>query len=195
MKSLLAIAFLAAPFWETKAPADWSAEQLNLLLTDSPWAQMVPGPKNTPAVQIYIASAQPMMDAEIERERRRPRRRDEPRPEIPLWEEYRAWLAEHRATHIVIAVRVFDSKGFADAAETREMENQSQLRAGRKKVKMDGHFPPFEGDPYLRIAFPRIVDADTKTLNVELYVPGLPGPFRNLEFPVRELMFRGKLEL
>ncbi len=49
------LAFLAAPFWETKAPADWTDSELQRMLTDSPWAQMVtaPGQVEAPAVQMY----------------------------------------------------------------------------------------------------------------------------------------------
>ena len=32
-------ALLAADFWEKKAPPDWTAEEVETILTDSPWAQ------------------------------------------------------------------------------------------------------------------------------------------------------------
>ena len=66
---------------------------------------------------------------------------------------------------------------------------------GRKKYKMTGHFPPSAGDPYLRIAFPREVTAADKSVNFELYVPGVGIPFRSVEFRVKDMTVKGKLEI
>ena len=41
MKLAAILCMLAASFWETKAPADWSDDELVRLFTNSPWAQMV----------------------------------------------------------------------------------------------------------------------------------------------------------
>jgi len=46
------LALLAAPFWEAKAPRDWSEEELRALLHDSPWAQ---GADPAPAVQVCVS--------------------------------------------------------------------------------------------------------------------------------------------
>ena len=53
--------------WETTAPKDWTDEQVQLLLNDSPWAQLA-DPK--PEVQIYLATARPVQQAEAELARR-----------------------------------------------------------------------------------------------------------------------------
>lgn len=37
---LCAAVLLAADFWEKKAPADWTNEEVETILTDSPWAQV-----------------------------------------------------------------------------------------------------------------------------------------------------------
>lgn len=37
--TVLLVPLAAAPFWETKKPADWSDEQVYALLTDSPWSK------------------------------------------------------------------------------------------------------------------------------------------------------------
>ncbi len=184
-------------YWETKAPADWTTAEMMNLLSDSPWAQMVNGTTRMPGppVQVYIASAEPMVLAEHERDlRTRTKSQDKP-GDNAMADEYRLWLEENRTTHIVVAVRTSNRKAFDDATEMRRMEEDCVLKAGKKKYKMTGHFPPWSGDPYLRLAFPRKVDLSDKTLILELYVPGLPGPFRELQFPLKDMVYKGKLEL
>ncbi|MFN7993153.1 MAG: hypothetical protein U0Q18_06115 [Bryobacteraceae bacterium] len=68
------LALLAAPFWETKPPKDWSEEELSMLMHDSPWAQMA---EPAPAVAIYLATARPLRDAEAELGRRRGKQRND----------------------------------------------------------------------------------------------------------------------
>lgn len=196
------LSLLAAPFWESKAPADWSGNELVLLLTDSPWAQMVAAPASTtggaaPALQIYLATAGPAAAAEREIARRaeRARKPGAPVKEDPLAEEYRAWFEDNRATQIVLAVRIANNRGFSDEKETRHMEEESVMRVGRKKFKITGHFPPSAGDPYLRLAFPRQVKASDKTVSFDLYLPGVSMPFREVEFAVKDLMVNGMLEI
>ena len=66
---LLTLLLAAAPFWEAKGPAAWSEDELNQLLTESPWAQVAEGPSaNLPGVQVYLATAKPIQLAEAERE-------------------------------------------------------------------------------------------------------------------------------
>lgn len=191
----------AAPFWQTKAPAQWSDQELLQLLTDSPWAQMVGGqgksPAGVPQVEVYLATAAPMQQAEQERERRAKLRRKpgtEP-PEDPLAADYQAWLQENRATQIVVAVRIDNNRGFSDEKETQRLEQETLLRAGRKKFNLTGHFPPTSSDPYLRLAFPRDVQLSDKRITLELYVPGLPEPYRILDFDLKNMVVEGKLEL
>ena len=184
----------AAPFWESKAPADWTEAELIQMFTDSPWAQTLSGPANAPAVAAYLATAAPMEQAEHERDLRYKRKRPQAAPD-PMAEEYRAWLEENRATQIVLAIPVPDAKAFADSQDTRRMEEEGVMRVGRKKIKMTGHFPPSAGDPFLRLAFPREVTASDKTITFELYLPGIPIPFRTVEFRVKDMIVRGKLEI
>jgi hypothetical protein len=109
--------------------------------------------------------------------------------------EYRLWLEDNMATQIVVAVRIPRTKDFDDAAQTKRMEDDSVMRVGRKKYKMTGNFPPTEHDTYLRIAFPREVQASDKTVTFELYVPGATPPYRTVEFKVKDMMVNGKLEM
>ena len=51
----LLLSLFAAPFWDAKAPANWTEDELQRLFTDSPWAQMVKAPGRVapgPAVQV-----------------------------------------------------------------------------------------------------------------------------------------------
>ncbi len=191
--------FFAAPFWETKAPADWSEDELRQMLTDSPWAQMVtaPGSVAAPPVQVYLATAVPIEQAERERDRRYKRKRPPTAPPVEdqLAAEYRLWLEDNRATHIIVAVRIDTNRGFLDDKETHQMEEDSVMHVGRKKIKMTGHFPPTATDPYLRLAFPRQVSPTDKSVSFELYLPGVPNPFREAEFKVKDMVVNGKLEM
>jgi hypothetical protein len=69
------------------------------------------------------------------------------------------------------------------------------MRVGRKRFKMSGYFPPSPGDPYLRLAFPREVTSSDKILTFDLYLPGVPIPFRKAEFTLKDMLWKGKLEL
>ncbi len=190
--------FLAASFWESKAPADWTDNELLVLFTDSPWAQMVDpsvkDPHGSP-VQVYIASAGPMQLAEKERERRYVRKGNGLPAESPMDTEYRLWLEDNLAKQIVVAVRIPRTKDFDDGAQTKRMEAETIMHIGRRKFKMTGNFPPTQRDPYLRIAFPREVQATDKLITFELYVPGATPPFRTAEFKIKDMIINGKLEL
>ncbi len=198
MKWIGLLLFLAAPFWEAKAPADWSDEELGRLLTNSPWAQMVTGPGrgDAPPVQMYLATAAPIEQAEREWNRRaRLRQRAAPPPSDPLSEEYRVWFEDNRATQIVLAVSIPNNRAFADNREISHMQQECVMHAGRRKYKMTGHFPPSPRDPYLRLAFPRQVEATDKSVSFDLYLPGVPLPFRVVEFSVKDMLLKGKLEI
>src|SRR5437764_4001567 len=56
------LALLAAPFWETKTPPEWSEDQMRILLTDSPWSQAL----TKGGAFAFLATAQPMQDLERE---------------------------------------------------------------------------------------------------------------------------------
>ncbi len=176
------LALLAAPFWETKAPADWTSEQIEVLMHDSPWAQMA-GP--APEVQVYLATAHPLREAEAQLARRLAK---------PLSDDYIAYLRDEGADKIVLAIAFRDLKAMADGEEEHRMEEESIMRVGRRKFKMEGHFPPVPSDPFLRLIYPRAVTEQDKTVVFELYLPGY-GPYHDAEFRVRDLMYKGKLDL
>ena len=69
------------------------------------------------------------------------------------------------------------------------------MRIGRKKYKMTGHFPPSAGDPYLRLAFPRVATAADKSVTFDLYVPGVSMGARSAEFSIKDMIVKGKLEM
>ena len=175
--ALLLLMLFAGPFWESRPPAEWSDTELEDLLKDSPWAQMVEagGQTTSSPVQIYLATAAPVALGEAERDLRA-KRRSPPKAkpvEDPFAEEYRAWLEDNRDSQIIVAVLVGMNPAFSDQREVHKMEEESVMRVGRKKLKMTGHFPPSPSDPYLRMAFPRQVTVNDKTVSFELYLPGV----------------------
>lgn len=189
---------MAGPFWESQPPTQWTDAQLEDFLADSPWAQMAPGPgKSALPVNVRLATAAPIEQAEREQARRAElRRKPGPPPlEDPGAAEYRLWLEDNRATQIVLAIRMNTNEGLLDEREVRRMEDESVMRAGRRKIKMTGHFPPSARDPYLRLAFPRQVQLSDKTVTFDLYLPGVSAPFRSVEFKLKDMVVGGKLEL
>jgi len=176
------LALLAAPFWETKAPGDWTEAQIGMLLHDSPWAQMA---EPAPAVQVYLATAHPVREAEAELARRRGK---------PLNEEYVDYLAQEGANKLVVAIAYKNLAALADGEEEHRMEEESIMRVGHQKYKMEGHFPPVPSDPFLRLVYPRAATERDKTITFELYLPGY-GPYHDAEFRVRDMMYKGKLEM
>ncbi len=199
MKLLPLLLMLSASFWESKAPADWTENELLQLFTNSPWAQMVApdGAEKTHSadVELYLATAGPMQVGEKERDRRYARKRPGPVVEDPMDTEYRLWLAENKASQIVLAIRIPSTKDFDDGAQTKRMEEECIMRVGKKKYKMTGNFPPTERDVYLRLAFPREAKETDKTVTFELYLPGVSPPYRSAEFRVKDMIVKGKLEM
>jgi hypothetical protein len=192
------LTWLAAPFWETKAPEQWDDRELEQLLTDSPWAQMVTGAGKSGAgdpVQLFFATAGPIQSAEKELDRRAAlrKRSKQPGEPDPLVEEYREWLAVNQAGYTVIAIRIPNTAAFSDQREIGRMEEESFLQVGRKKIKMSGHFPPSSSDPYLRLAFPRPEEVSAKFIVVDLYLPGISIPYRQAQFSVKDMAVHGKL--
>lgn len=198
----LAAIFLlfAASFWETKAPADWTDDELLLMFTDSPWAQMAEAAGLKEAhgspVEVYLATAGPMQEAEKQRQIRYIRKRNgPPEGEDPMAIEYRLWLEDNRAAQIVLAVRIPRTRDFDDAGETKRMEEECVMHIGRRKYKITGNFPPTNSDVYLRLAFPREVKESDKSVSFDLYLPGVSPPYRSVEFRVKDMMVKGKLEM
>jgi hypothetical protein len=193
----LLCALLAAPppFWESKSPHDWTDLEISSLLHDSPWARaaLAQGIVHQPGVQTYLSSALPMQEAEAQVKRRRQIRN---RPAAPVeTDEYLEFVKQHKAESIVLTVFFPDPVQLADAKEAKRMEEECFLKVGRKKYKMTGHFPPTPDDPYLRLVFPRQLGPKDKTLEFDLYLPGAPDPYRIAEYVIKELMYKGKLEI
>jgi hypothetical protein len=190
----------ASPFWQEKMPADWTDVELSEFFVDSPWAQAsTPTRTSAPGVpvQVYLATGDLVVAAEKEHAKRvKARRKPGTEKEDPLAEEYQVWLEDNRATQIVLAIRIAANPKLSEQGEVKHMEDDSFMQVGRgKKVKMTGHFPPTPQDPYLRLAFPREPLGDEKTVTFGLYVPGLPLPFREVQFKLKDLMVNGKPEL
>jgi hypothetical protein len=201
MKYLAVLFFLAGPFWESAPPAEWSETQVKELLTDSPWAQIVQatGSTSAKAVQVLLETAGPIQQAEAEWNRRfvekKPGAKAATSDADLMKEEFQVWLSDNRATQIVLAISAGKTAAFSDEREIQQMEKQSVMIVGHKKFKMTGHFPPDDRDPYLRIAFPREVTAADKSVTFELYVPGTGAPFRSVEFAIKDMVVKGKLEI
>jgi hypothetical protein len=196
MRILLGLLLLAnAPFWETKPAGKWTDDELAATLQSSPWVKMIEPPMkagSVPAIHSYLATARPMRDAEQEQRRRQEQRRPS---EAPPDGEYATFLSENEGKYIVLAVFSPARAALADPREVKRMEEESFLRVDRKKYKLTGHFPPEASDPYLRLAFPRAIEPDTKTLVFELYLPSAPAPYRQIELWVRDLLYKGKPEM
>ncbi len=176
------LALLAAPFWETKSPKDWSEDDLQLLLNDSPWAQAA---DPAPAVQVYLATAAPIREAEAELARRR---------KEPLNDDYEDYVRGDGGKNLVLAVAYPNWRDLNDAKESQRMQDESVMKVGRKRYKMVGYFPPIPSDLYLRLVFPRVVTGNDKSFTFELYLPG-SGPYHEVEFWVKEMSYKGKLEM
>ncbi|HEY4365522.1 MAG TPA: hypothetical protein VGN17_31465 [Bryobacteraceae bacterium] len=193
---------MAGPFWEAQAPKEWTDAQLEGLLADSPWAQVMAGPgQSALAVNARLALASPIEQAEKEQARRAALRskpgakKEASDEEDPGAREYRLWLEDNRATQIILAIRMTSNEGLLDEKEVRRMEDESVMRVGKKKIKMTGHFPPSAGDPFLRMAFPREVQLSDKSVIFDVYLPGVSAPFRSAEFKLKDMVVGGKLEL
>jgi len=179
--AVLLLALAATPFWEARQPKDWTEDELRQMLVNSPWAR----------AEVYLASATPMKIAEEEWRRRHIAKQfDAPEP---AEDDYFEFIRNNPGKHIILAVRVDDFNQLLKAEEVREMEKSCVLKSGKQKLKVSGHFPPSSHDPVLRLVFPRPQTLD-KTLKFELYLPGVAGTFRQVEFYLKEMSFQGKPE-
>ena len=193
---MLLLWLAVAPFWQEKPVAEWNDIQLAEFLNDSPWAHAAAsaGTVQGPPVQTYLASGHLAEQAITERNRRAALRRKQT-TEDALAEEYRAWFEDNRGSQVIVAIRVGTPTGFSEESEIRHMQENSAMRSGKTKVKMSSYFPPTANDPYVRMAFPReIVAPGEKFLNFDLYLPGIAGPFRTVEFVVQDLVVDGKAD-
>jgi hypothetical protein len=176
----------AQPFWDIKEPGAWSSAELEQILTDSPWA-------TSEGAHVYFASAKPIREAEALYRQRKERKLG---PEaVPADTEYEEFLRERGDRHIVIAVKIPDLALYSDARESKQVEKDSQIRIGKRKIKPVGLFPPTPSDPYLRLIFPRQIDPAAKSLRIELYIPGAEGkPWRDFDFELTRMVYRGRRE-
>lgn len=176
---LLLLLPFAQPFWETTPPAKWTEEQLSVMLTDSPWARP----------DAFLATAAPMLAAEQQwRVRHIPKQAGDGGDS-----DYTLFLQENAATHLALAVRIQFPNELSKSEEIERMEKECFLRAGRSKIRLAGHFPPTSADPFLRLVFPR-PPAAFRSLEFDLYLPGVSMAYRALEFSAKEMIWRGKLE-
>ena len=182
-------ALLAPPFWAARPPSAWTAEEILQLLTDSPWAQAAKAPRAEYGVVVYLATARPAREAEERRLGGGP----QPGEESSAG-EYRDFMRENAGKVIVLAVQLPLAAILQAAPDILRMEQESVLKIGRRKYRMTGHFPPAPWDPYLRLVFPREVRPDDKTLDFELYLPGLPAPYRWAQFRLSQMKYRGAAE-
>jgi hypothetical protein len=178
--------FFGQPFWETKPPERWTEREIDTIRHASPWAQEVgPGPE----VLVWLATAAPIEEAEAEARLRAKVPEKEPDP------DYAAYVTEHRAEVVVLAIAYPALKALGDAAQNRRMEEESLLKVGRATYHLVGHFPPTPSDPVLRLVFPRVVKESDKDADFELYLAGLPFPEREAVFRVKDLTYHGKLAM
>jgi len=196
MKSFaVLLVLLAPPFWETTSPDKWTEEQLQSIFAESPWAQVAAaqtlvGP--APPATVYLASAEPMRLAEAERRRRLAKKRFAQDAEEDTLAEYEEYVQAHRDKVIVVAIAYHDWGALADASEAATMQKECRLKVGRKKYRLEGYFPPTPSDPYLRLVFPRAAGERDKRFSVEFYLPGAAVPFREVEFELKDLVYRGR---
>ena len=71
----------------------------------------------------------------------------------------------------MVAISFKNLNALADGEEAHRMEEESIMRIGRQKYKMEGHFPPVPSDPFLRLVFPRAATEHDKAIAFELYLP------------------------
>jgi hypothetical protein len=178
--------FLAQPFWETKPPEKWTALEIDTLRGNSPWAQTT-GP--APEVLVYLATAQPIEDAEDELRLRKKDPLPEPDP------DYASYISENRDKAIVLAIPYPTLRGLGKSDETHSLEEESVMVVAGKTYKIIGYFPPMPSDPVLRLVFPRQVQPSDKTVVFRLYLPGISFPEREVQFRVKDLMYHGKLAM
>lgn len=193
--TLLLALLMGTPYWEKKQVKEMNDEELMGMVQESPWGQTTLFQNGSP-MAVYLATSKPMREAEAEMMRRYSLRRPQPAPvEGPsAREEYETFLRENDGKVIVIAILNPSQKAISDAAEMRHLEENSALKVGKKKWKMTGHFPPASTDPVLRLVFPRPEELG-KEIAFDLYLPGATGPYRQIVFKIKDLMYRGKLEL
>jgi hypothetical protein len=187
MRALVAVLFfLGQSFWEAKPPEKWSEAEIDTVRRASPWAQTI-GP--SPEVLVWLATAEPIREAEAEARLRFKHTEKEPDP------DYAGYVTEHGDEIFVLAVAYPRLSGLGVAEEQKRMEDECSMVVDHRTYHIVGHFPPTQSDPVLRLVFPRRVKESDKAVDFVLYLAGLPFPERQVEFRVKDLRFHGKLSM
>jgi len=185
----LLLLFMAQPFWDARAPEQWTNAEIDQLRTSSPWAQTV---GRIAPVTVFLATALPIEHAEAElrlRMRKNPHPMPEPDP------DYAEYLRDHHDEVLVLGVDYPRLPTFGKPGEAKRMEEETAMIVGKKQYRILGHFPPAPSDPVLRLIFPRSVTPTDKTVVFRLYLPGLNFPEREAAFDVKDLTYQGKLAI
>jgi hypothetical protein len=199
MVALLLAALFLAPFWEERPPAEWTDPELQLFLRSSPWAVIDKarvgdeGNSPDPGVRMFLAAASPMRAAEAEWRKRNPP--DASDAEDQYAGEFFDFIDANPGKYIALAVEVLRPQLLENKREVAEMEKRCVLKVGTRKHKLVGHFLPSPADRYLRLIFPRDVNAQDERLEFELYLPGVPLPYREVTFELKRLLYKGIPEL
>jgi hypothetical protein len=179
--------FFAQPFWEVKPPEKWTSGEIELMRTSSPWTQTL-GP--APEVLMWFATALPVEQAESEARLRTHNPLGQPDP------DYTDFLVENREKVFVLAVAYPTLRGLSSEADAwKRLEKETSMRVAARSYPVAGVFPPAPSDPVLRIVFPRMVQPTDKSIELQLYLPGLPFPEREADFRVKDLIYHGKLAM
>jgi hypothetical protein len=187
MRALAALLFfLGQSFWEIKPPERWSEAEIDIVRKASPWAQTV-GP--SPEVLVWLATAEPIREAEAEARLRFKHTEREPDP------DYVGYVTENGEENFVLAVSYPRLSGLGNAEEEKRMEDECAMIVGHRTYHIVGHFPPTVSDPVLRLVFPRRVKESDKAIDFVLYLAGLPFPERQVEFRTKDLQFHRKLAM
>jgi hypothetical protein len=178
--------FLAQPFWETKPPEKWTDREIDTVLHSSPWVEAA-GPE--PAVLVYFATAAPIEEAEAQLRARA----SQPAPMLDP--DYLDYVRDNRDHAFILGIPFSKLNGLGNAGENKRMQTESRMKVGKKTYQILGHFPPTPTDPVLRLVFPREVKSTDKTVEFQLYIPGVPFPERDVLFYVKDLVFHDKVEM
>lgn len=187
MRALLGLLFfLSQPFWDAKPPENWTDYEVDSILHASPWAQMV-GP--SPEILVYLATAAPVEEAQKELRLRGKHPAPQPDP------DYTSFEREHRAEDLVLAIPYPPGAPFGTQEDRRRMEDECAMAIGKRTYKIVGHFPPVAEDPVLRLVFPRELKPADKLVTFRLFLPAISFPERELQFWVKDLIYRGEPEM
>ncbi len=180
---------MAPPFWEQRPPEKWTFDEIQQLRTSSPWAQSA---GDIAPVTVFFATAAPIEQSEEElrlRMKKNPHPLPEPDP------DYTDYLRDHRAEAFVLGIAYPPMNTFGKPGEDKQMEQQTAMVIGHKEYRILGYFPPTPSDRVLRLVFPRAAKPTDKEVLFRLYLPGIPFPERDAAFPVRDLVYQGKLAM